>query len=478
MRRGLALGLACVVSAGARADAELSRHLGDLWSAELGLAPATPALLLLEMANDAQLAERVLARAGAAQRALTDTLLSTLEWSEAQAVSMLPQLHVVRDDSPPPALRPPSWAQLRWQGMLLFERIAPDPQQGRDLRLLRALAERRERVERWTPSEIAGLVVLASQWWIDRGDDAAFYLTPQQRPTVDAWFAARTGDGSLWTLLAALHDDPLRRRMLLERLSASEHAFLSAECMAVLGSYADDFMARDMPPRRWDAKTGRMVGYDEVDLRAIALEALPRVSPHNPSGMNEHEQIRDAFLWWRRARYQARYYRDARRGAPPVLPRVLWDVRPPAEGGLPMHEWLKELYSHDELRTLVLEEVGSQHAPLVAELIEWLGYSLEEARAAGFNFAERRFPLRPDPTSKGVLYIVPWASVQLLIRDLLAVITQHELVGGEALDAEAADAQWRAWWANAQADPRWYRDGAKRPAPGARFEPQRGRSGG
>jgi hypothetical protein len=458
------------------AGEELQRQLRDLWGDELGAAPATPGLLLFEMAKDAALAERILTRAGASHRSLSDTLLSTLELSEAQAVRMLPELYVVRDDSPGPQLRPPSWPQLRWQGVELLERIALDPSDGRDLRLLRALAERRAQTPRWTPSEIAGLVVLCSEWWVDRGDAAAFYLSADRRPSVEAWVDSLSAATTLWELLGPLHDDPLRRRMLLARLSPSEHAFLSAECMAILGSYAADFEARGFAPRRWDADLGRMTGYDEVDLREIALAVLPRVSPIIPSGLNEHEQIRDAFAWWRKARYQARYYRDARASAPPVLPRVLWDLRAPAQGGLPMHEWIKELYSHDELRELVLDEMGPQHAPLVAELVQWLGYSQEQAREAGFNFAERRFPLRPDPSSRGLMYVVPWEGVQLLIRELLAAITGYLLVANEELDAQTANSQWQAWWNGARADARWYRDPTTVQTPELRFTPQRGRA--
>ncbi|HEX9641489.1 MAG TPA: hypothetical protein VGB13_09265 [Candidatus Krumholzibacteria bacterium] len=484
-RRNLVIAalVACGLPAQVGADASsqrLAEQIDVLWGSALGERPATPILLLWEMALDENRAAAILAAAGENARALADTLLLTLSLSEPLALRQIPTLHIVRDQSPAGIDAPPTWRDLRRVGLGLLERIALDESRGRDQRMRRELADARAKIERWTPSEVAGLVVLWQEWWTDRGDDPTLYLAQEAVPDISAWVdayanpAARLADISLWQLMGRLHDDALRARIFVEALDAERNSFLLSECMEILASYPADFERRGLPEQHWNPTSGTLDGYGADRLRAIALEIATRCSSFLPNGVTEHERIRSCFSWWKSARLQARYYRDPL--AAPDLSDYLegWES-PESEGGNSLARLLRRLYLEQEIRSTLLDRFGPRHHAIVSGLIEWLDFDFETARAHGFNFSYELEPIRPVPSQGGPRSVITLESVRAIVRQLLERTSETHLFF-DGMEAEEQDALWQRWWEGVRRDPRWYR-GEVPPSDGVRrlFEPERAR---
>lgn len=462
----------------------LEEGLARLWGPRVAPVPPDLAHLIWEMAVDPAVEEEGLARADASLRPLTRRLLTTLTWTEPEAVQVLPDLYVVQMGGPPPGERPPTWADVRWVGLRLLRRIAGPPTTGRDHRLQRDLDQAVAAMTRRTPSEVGGLVVLWQEWWADRGADASFYLDPDLVPTVDAWLkeldavpglAGETT--SLLEMVRRLVDDPLRRTLLLERLDPAEHAHLVAEAIEILRLYRQDLEERGIPSREWDPERGRQVGYHPSDLREVALEILDRVTPRMAEGVDEDSLILDWLDWWQRARFQARYHRDPLR-SPTLEPWLAGLDRSEDEGGRTVASFLRELFLAAPFRDLVLEQMGPAQRGLVAELIEWLGKDQSAAVASGFQIAYRRLPLRPQPDDEGLMMAIPWYQVHDLIRELLYVLTGELGLGDREGPAAWLDASWQDWWRMHRDDPQWYRGDARPEGHGPRrFVPERARAG-
>lgn len=479
MRRAALLILVALVPVQLCAAETVPELLQRLWSLEAGVAPATPALLLWEMAQDTQRADSILEGADAASRSLSDTLLSSVELSEPLALRQLPQMHVVHDGDPAGPEKPPTWAAVRRVGLDLLERIALDADVARDRRMTRELADYRRDVRRWTPSVVGGEVELWKAWWVDRGSDSALYADGSAPPDPSSWVerssrGARNSDVlDVSAMLPRLYEDPLYRRLYLEEIDERTHAGLVASGIRLLDYYAADFEKIGIPAQNWDPETGRLVGYDAERLREIVLDLLSRVSGFVPSGYAQHERIRNSLAWWKSARLQAVYYQDPH-AAPDLAEYFVGFHRPQEAGGVQLAALLRNLYLEREIRSLLLEQYGPQHSGVVSELVAWLGYSREQAIEHGFNFSYRLRPLRRVPGQEGPLAVIVWDSVQDLIRQLLRRITQVELVEA-GLPPDARNRQWAQWWLNEREDARWYRGEA--PASEVpRFVPERARA--
>jgi hypothetical protein len=473
--------LLVLASTPARADEVESyraRLLASLWGEQEGPAPESVARLLWAMSLDPDVAASVLAQAGSEQRALTHELLSTLSWTEPEALEILPELHVVRTTSPPPGERPPTWADVRWVGLPLLRAIAPHDT-GRDARRDLDLDRALEDMPHHRPSEVAGLVVLWEQWWADRGDDPTLYLDPARVPDVDAWWSQFTAEGdsaaSVLAMAPRLYDDPLRRRLFLQRLSPDVHAYVAAEAIEVIKLYEPEFIALGVPDRRWNPDRGRMEGYRAEDLREMAMRILDHVTSHLASGADEDALITDWLLWWRTARAQARYYRDPT--SAPTFDIWLGGLNAPvAEGGKPMATFLRDAYVAEGLRSLLLERLGPEQDQIVAELIEWLHKDQQAAQVDGFEFVHRRFPIRPRYQETGELMGIPWPAVKQLIRDMLETITNVEDLPEGGLSEDRLDAFWFDWWRFHASEPRWYRGAPPEDVQPPPFEIERARS--
>ncbi len=451
--------VALVAASPVQADVEsqLREGVALLW----GDAPAPPPSLghLLEaMAQDELVRERVLANASPTARSLTHQLLTVLAWTEPEALHALPDLHVVRTNGPPPGERPPTWSDVRWLGVDLLERISLDSTVARDVRMRRQLSDAREQLERPTPSRIAGFVVMWQQWWDDRGDAPAFYLAAESVPNIDEWYASFV-DSDEWNVLEMLSrafDDGLRGRLLFDRLSPAEHAFLTAEAMEVLKYYDVDLTTRGVPTREWNAEQGRLVGYRAGDLRALAMDLLSRVTTHLNSGTEEHQQIIGWLSWWKRARFQARYHRDPR-AAPSLASWVGGLDRPESEGGQSSARFIRELYVATGFRDLLMEQLGPSQRGIVGELMQWLRRDRQQAIDAGFEIAYRRESLRPLPDEKGELVAIPWPRAQSVIRQVLTQVTGDRGLEGSGANDDLLNSYWFDWWRIHQSDPEWHR---------------------
>lgn len=411
--------------------------------------------MLHDMADDPAWAAELLGRAGAEQRPLTRPLLEALALSEAQAAGRLPGLHVVRDDSPPPGERPPTWTDLRQEGLRLLRAVALEPGTvARDARLARELDEAQEGMDRVTPSRVAGLLVLWQEWWVDRGDDPAFHPEGEAPPTVEPWLAraAATGPGEAVDTVVRLVQDmdrePLRRRMFLEQLDPARHGGLVSGAIELLRWYQDDFAQAGVPIAQWNPEAQRLVGHRAPELREQAMALLRALTPHAASGVDEHVRIVDWLAWWRGARFDPAWYPEG--AEPPSLDP--WLRVPDGEDDADMAAWLHALYTAEGFRPLLLERLGEEHRVLAGPLVRWLGFTRERAGAAGFALAHERFPLRPPPggEARGEWFAIPWPQVQAMVRDLL-----ERLTGATPPDLPPAaqDDWWRQWWQAAQGAP-------------------------
>ncbi len=443
-----------------KSEAEVLASLGaeSDWKSSSGL-PG----LLYAMAADSTLSKRVLLRADRRQRRLTHRLLALLDESDAQARQRIQGLYEVHDFGPSPSQRPPAWSDLRRQGVELLQRIALDPDVGRDARMQRAIA--RDELSKTSgfarASVVAARVELWDAWWVDRGMDAQFWFDPEERPDPTTWLRElRAPPGpearGVEDLLETLADDPLGLHALLQALAPGRDGLLVSECMHLIMLYKVDFESLGFPHRHWDAGAGMMVGHRAEELRAIPLAILGRVCSFVPSGAEEDGVIKSYASFWREARFQARYWRDPK-AAPSLAPWLDGLGRPVEEGGKPMGQFLKQLYVADGFQDLLLDQIGPQQSQLVAELMEWLPIDREAAIAKGFSPAYRRIPLRPLPGEKGMMVAIPYPQVQALIRKLLRRITLQAGPDEGSAESAALNAFWIDWWQLHSSETRWYR---------------------
>ena len=483
-------------SARAQPGDVLADHLSALWG-DAADAPRQLELLLWRMAQDPGRANQVVTRADTTHRALTDTLLSVLRWGEPRARRVLPDLYVIHDFGPPPGQRPPTWADLRRQGLRLLPRIALDPRREGDALLQRQL-DPLPPGERRSPSVIGGQVQLWETWWATRGLDPRFYLNPTRIPDPAPWLAllrgetpsptrdrraprggdqgraARALQTPLGLLVRPLADDALHRAAVVAALGQERDQFLVAEAMALLPLYQEEFVAAGVPARGWDPQLGEPIGYRGDELRAVALDILDRTAGHFASGATQDEVVLDWLRWWSRARFEARFYRDPRQ-APEVSSLLGGLGRVSAEGGGPLAPFLREAFLAAGYRDLLLARwVADGGRANVAELIEWLQRDRSSAVATGFDLFWRLTALRPLPGDAGQPSQIPWEGVQAMVRDMLRQATGDEAPPDNGTAPAEIDAAWAQWWDAHRAQPRWYRHGAQ-PQPG-RFTPERGRS--
>jgi len=461
--------------ADARSEEEILRAL---WKDEEGDPPQDLAHALYAMAADSSLARRVRQRADRRSRRLTHRLLTLLDLSDRQARERIDGLYEVHDFGAQPGHRPPTWSDLRRQGVELLQAIALDPENGRDARLLREIAGDELSHTRGyaRASLVAARVELWKAWWIDRGMDPRLWLDPARRPDPGPWLRALRsppgrGGRTLLDLLEEILDHPLARRVLLDSLDRRVDEELVSECVQVAMMYQVDFSAAGFSRRHWDAQRGRMVGHNASELRDVALEMLPRVCSFLPSGATEDEVIKSIAFWWKGARFQAQYYRDPD-AAPTLEPWLAGLDRPADEGGMPMPRILRQWYVADGFQGILLDQLDRVGQGLVAELIEWLGYDQEQARARGFVFAYRRMPLRPVPGDQGRMWAIPWSGVQALIREMLRRITGDAGLPEQGMEEDLRNGFWIDWWRAHAHEARWYRNGRPQPAP-PRFEMER-----
>jgi hypothetical protein len=324
---------------------------------------------------------------------------------------------------------------------------------------------------------VAGRLQLWLEWWYEVGMEESFWLDPSLRPAVDEWLEQLRrpldeGGMALTELLLPLADDRLAANALVTRLVPDPDQQLVAECIQIILLYQAQFDEMGMPLREWDAEQGRLVGHTAAELRAIPLAMLARICEFLPSGVSEAEVIESYAVWWRRARLQARYYRDL--GAAPDLAPWLagWD-RPAEEGGIAMSQLLRQFYVAEGFRDLLLDQMGPQDPQLVAELVSWLARDRDDAVANGFVVVYRRPRLRPLPGEEPRLVAIPWENVQAMIREMLRRITGDVGLPEEGVEESTQNQFWFDWWRVHAREPKWYRGEAPVSAPPV-FEMQRG----
>lgn len=442
-----------------RSAAEVAPLLSDLGSA-LDPPPADVPILLWEMARDGEVADAVLARANATHRALVDTLLCFVSLEEPAARVQLPDLFRIDDRVITREGRPPAWADVRWQGVRLLRILAPDPDVGRDVRLVRELEAAMARVSIPQPAAVAGAVIVLRDWWAERGEDPQLTHDRSRILDVDPWLRRLDllpDDPDAWMapqLLADLDRDVVLRERLLTRLGPQRHAHLAAELVSVLPMLPDSLQTLGIDPPGWDPKTQKVVGHAAIDLWNLAIRMLEIVTGEPISGGDDQTRRLAALLWWDDHRHEARYWRDPRQA--PDLGRFLrgLDV-PEEEGGPNAGAWARSLYIEPAVAELVLERLGPEHRGIVAELIALLPLNRDQAHAAGFVMATRRRSVIADPGSSDMVVALVWADARAFVRRLVATLTGIEPPAG--LDAAGADSFWLQWWQEHRDDPQWSR---------------------
>ncbi len=436
---------------------------------------------LFRLAADEAARERVLAVADTTSRVVTDSLLAFVTLPEPEAHRQLPELYVIRDFGLPPEERPPAWARVREVGVELLSRIAFDLSKARDLRALREWEALRPEGRSARPSEVGAQVDVFRRWWIDRGDDPRLTHDPRRIPDPGEWLAkvAEVPVDTTWSglrLLARLDGSGLRLRLFLEALNEGDHAYLAAECVQVQRIDGVSFAQSGIEGRHWSPELGKNLGHRIEDLRGIARQILDRVTGHIASGADERALRNDWVSWWQRARFQARYWRDPR-ASPTLDPWMEGLDRSVAEGGVAIASWVRKLYVTLGSRDFLVEQLGPEHAPIVAELMELLEMDREEALAAGFNFSYRRRLLLPRRDFRGDWVVIPWPQVQAFIRQILGQITGISPPTSVELSDFAAMRFWSDWWAAERFEARWYRSVDQVPRGESLFEMPRARAG-
>lgn len=483
------IALPCLIVAVLLAGAAPAREPGVLLRE---IAPEVPggrpgiAGVLWGIASDQDFARDFLAAVDDRQLVLADTLLSVLRMSEPQVRALLPDLYVIRDFGDPPGQRPPAWADVRWAGVRWMRRILDFGPDGRDERLRRELDAAMVDVGRPQPAEMGGLVEILVLWWADRGlDPALTHHRPPRDPAASALAAGTarpTPEHPLpgLELLLAMDDDPVVRERVLARLSPDSTACLVHDLMLAVDVDADSLYALGVEPRRWDAEVQVARGHAIPTLRALALTALDQTAPAVVSGPDELGRRLARMAWWESARYEARYWSDPRQA--PDFSIFLLGLREPAEeGGRELMRWVRLVHLQPPVtRRRILERLGDDQAPVVAELVGLAALDRQEAAAAGFRMVYTRRPLTASEGRREVAIAIDFEQVRDLVYDMLAAITGDGpppvLAGAPGARAE----WWTDWWASHRDEDRWYRGPLpgylERPAqPALDLQPRRGR---
>ena len=445
-----------------RAGSDLTERLLDL-SPRGETRPSTVPALLWTMADDAEFAQAVLARAGAEHRALVDTLLSFVVLTEPIAREQLPDLDFIVDHAPVRPDRAPRWAEVQWQGVKLLRILAPDPTSGRDVRLVRELEAAMDLVTVPKPSAVNGAVLVLRDWWAERGEDPQLTHDPARIPDLGEWMRRLSllhGDPQVWRapwMLADLDRDVILRERILARLSADLHAFLAEELTTTLTLLPDSLETLGIARPAWIPRTGSVEGSAALDLWRLSIRMLEVVTGEPVSGADDASRRLAALLWWDNHRHQARYWRDPRM-APSLEPYLRGLEVPEVAGGQNAGTWARSLYIEPSAAELVLERLGPQHRGMVAELVALLPLDRDAAHAAGFVMAVRRRSLIAAPGTGATIVPIAWSDARRFVRRLLGVLTDVEPPPG--LEAEQADDFWLAWWEDQRDEAQWSRGGA------------------
>ena len=457
------------------------------------IAPAVPggetgvAGILWGIASDESFATEFLESVDSRQIALADTLLAVMRMPEPALRSLLPRLYVISDFGPPPGERDPAWADIRWAGVRWFRKILDSCPEGRDQRTRQDLDQAMATVGVPQRAEMGGLVGVLVLWWADRGLDPV--LTHHQEPRDPAARALEVASALPTevepfpglTLLMAMDADPVIRERVLGRLSQDDTAWLAHDLVLVVAADVDSLSSLGVPRRHWDPEAGVSRGHNVVSLRRLALLALDETAPVVYAGPDDLTRRLARLNWWDGAKFEARYWSDPRQ-APDFAIFLLGLRKPVSEGGRDFMRWVRLLHLQPQvLQAQILEQLGPEQEPTVAELMGLAALSRGEAAQAGFRMVYTRRPITRSEGPREVSVAIDWETVRRLIREMLAAITglQSPAVLGAA--PESLTAWWADWWAAERDDPRWYR--GELPAilelppsdPGLDLSPQRGR---
>lgn len=462
-----ALALSHGASPALGANAALDELVADLTQA-VDERPTTVPGLLWTMARDPAVAEAALGRAGDTHRSLVDTLLCFVSLTEPLAREQLPDLDRSRDDILTREGRPPRWSEVQWQGVQLLRILAPDPTQGRDVRLARELDAAMDSISDPRPAAVNGVVLLLRTWWAERGEDPRLTHDPARIPDLGHWLdrlQLPPDDPRAWQaprMLADLDRDPVLRERILARLSPERHAHLAAELAAVLTVLPDSLVALGIEEPAWDPRTRSMTGHAAIDLWRIAIETLEIVTGEPVNGADDTTRRLAALLWWDAHRYEARYWRDPLE-APTIAPFLQGLEVPEAEGGQNAAAWARSLYVEPSAAELVLDRLGPEHRGMVAELVALLPLDRDEAHAAGFVMAMQRRSVIAAPGTGATTVPIVWSRARAFVRRLLAALTDVQPPTG--LDDPAADAFWMQWWRDHGDEAQWTRGDPDRSGP-------------
>jgi hypothetical protein len=457
------------------------------------ISPAAPggeagvAGILWGVAADESIATAFLDSVDSRQILLADTLLAVLRMAEPELRGLLPRLYVISDFGPPPGERDPAWADIRWAGIRWFRKILDFGPEGRDRRVREDLDAAMARVDIPQRAEMGGLVEILVEWWADRGLDPALthHLEPRD-PAARALEAASAlpTDAEPYpglNLLMAMDADPVIRERVLGRLSLDDTAWLVRDLVLVVEADADSLSSLGVPARRWDPAAGVGTGHDTIVLRRLALQALDQTAPFVSSGADDLTRRLARLKWWDAAKFEARYWSDPRE-APDFAIFLLGLRKPVPEGGRELTRWVRLIHLQPRvLQEHILEQLGPEQEPVVAELMGLAALSRADAAQAGFRMVYTRRPITRSEGPRAVSVAINWETVQILMREMLSAITGVQSPAVLRSAPESLSAWWADWWATERDDPRWYR--GELPAllelppsePGLDLSPQRGR---